>query len=110
MKKNNNGINQFTPEQEEIRMRVVDAELKARYWKAQYEVKMYTIQADKMDQEYQDIVERQRKADLELREMWKKQMEENLKQGITMEQAPDSPEITIEENETQSQDSTDISG
>jgi hypothetical protein len=38
-----NGVTKLTEEQERMRMDVVDLELKARYWKAQYEIRDYTL-------------------------------------------------------------------
>lgn len=47
--KNNNIL---TPEQEQMRLQVVDLELKARYWKAQYDIRHYTLESEKLQESY----------------------------------------------------------
>jgi len=52
MNKKTNGVNTLSQDQENMRMQVVDLELKARYWKAQYEIRQFTLEAEKIQPEY----------------------------------------------------------
>ncbi len=53
---NKTGINQLTPEQEQMRMQVVDLEMKARYWKAQFEIRNYTLESEKLQKPYDEFL------------------------------------------------------
>ena len=55
-KKQANGVNTLNEQQEEMRMKVVDLEIKARYWKAQWEIKHYTLEGVKLDPAYEEYV------------------------------------------------------
>lgn len=57
-KKINNG--QLNSEQENMRLQVIDLELKARYWKAQFEIRHYTLQAESIQPEYDKYMEEQK--------------------------------------------------
>lgn len=54
MKKNQQNI--LTEDMERMRQTVVDLELKARYWKANYELKKYTIEDSKLTEEYAQLI------------------------------------------------------
>lgn len=58
--KNKNGNpNILTEDQEHMRSQVVDLELKARYWKAQYDIRHYTLEAEKIQPEYNEFLKRE---------------------------------------------------
>lgn len=54
MSKKTNGVNQLTPSQEEMRMTVVEYELKARYWEAMWKVRYYTLECEKLNPAYEE--------------------------------------------------------
>lgn len=53
-------------ETELMREQVIDLELKARYWKAQHDIRFYTLEAEKLQPEYDEYVEKQRQQREEL--------------------------------------------
>lgn len=57
MKPSANGTTNLTEESERMRLEVVDLELKARYWKAQHDIRFYTLAAEKIQPEYDKYVE-----------------------------------------------------
>src|SRR5687767_15563663 len=70
-----NGANELTPEQEELRMRVVESELTARYWKAQHDIRFYTLGWNNLQEPYLELIEKQQKNAEEMREQVKKNIE-----------------------------------
>ena len=65
---------QMPSAQEEMRQQVIELELKARYWKAQYDIRQYTLAAEKIQPEYDEYLEKQK----EQRDEMIKQMQEEL--------------------------------
>lgn len=51
----------LTPEQEEKRKEIVDLELKARYWRAQFDIRFYTLESEKLQKDYDSYLDAQRK-------------------------------------------------
>lgn len=85
-----NGIlNPLSDQQEQMRLAVVELELKARYWKAMYDIRHYTLEAEKLQSDYDTHVEIQRKKEEELRQ----QMQEQLKK---LQEAEGTGKGTIE--------------
>lgn len=74
MKTKTNGVNQLTPDQETMRMQVVDLELKARYWKAQYEIRHYTLQAERVQPDYDAYLEDQKAKQEEMMKQFQEQL------------------------------------
>ena len=74
MKTKTNGVNQLTPDQETMRMQVVDLELKARYWKAQYEIRHYTLQAEREQPDYDAYLEDQKAKQEEMMKQFQEQL------------------------------------
>lgn len=58
MKKTDKKDNILTPEQEAMRLQVVDLELKARYWKAQYDIRHYTLESEKLQPDYDAFIQK----------------------------------------------------
>lgn len=58
--KKTNGVTALSPDLEAVRQQIVVDELKARHWRAQYEVAYYHIQFDKILPEYEALLERQK--------------------------------------------------
>jgi|SRR5688572_17694433 len=69
-----------------MRERVIGVELQARFWKAQYDVRLYTLEAEKLQPAYLEYLKEQQKVTDELN----KQYEDNL------EKLKANPELTIE--------------
>ena len=71
-----NGVqNILTPSQEQMRSEVVDLELKARYWKAQYDIRHYTLQAEEIQAPYNAYLEEQRKLNEELQKKYQESID-----------------------------------
>lgn len=45
-----------------MRMQVVDLELKARFWKAQYEIRHYTLESERLGPQYDAFLNTSREA------------------------------------------------
>lgn len=89
MTKTNGNTNILTKEQEEQRKQIVDLELKARYWEAQWKVRFYTLESEKLQEEYDNFLEAQRKQQEEafarLKEEIEKMQAEKGEEGIKEE-------------------------
>jgi hypothetical protein len=68
--------------QQEMRSQVIDLELKARYWKAQYELRYYTLKSNEVEPEYSAYIKKQAEENARLQEEYIKQMEANKEAGI----------------------------
>lgn len=68
--------------QQEMRSQVLDLELKARYWKAQYELRYFTLKANEVEPEYSAYIKKQAEENAKLQEEYIKQMEANKEAGI----------------------------
>lgn len=84
-------MSKLTDEQEKMRMQVVDLELKARYWKAQFEIRHFTLEAEKIQPLYEEYLAAE-KAKQE--EMMKKFQEQLLATELLAEKG----EVQIEED------------
>jgi len=60
LKTANGNPNILTEDQEHMRLQVVDLELKARYWEAQWKIRFYTLEAEKMQPEYNEWLEKEK--------------------------------------------------
>ena len=49
--------NILTEDQEQMRLQVVDLELKARYWEAQWKIRFYTLEAEGLQKSYDEFLE-----------------------------------------------------
>lgn len=67
MKKN--GVNELEQGLEQMRMTVVEYELKARYWKAQADIREYTLKYDAMEEQYNEYVSKRQQNLEELKKM-----------------------------------------
>ena len=78
--------NILTSEQEAMRLQVVDLELKARYWKSQFEIRNYTLASEELQPKYDEFLTTSR---------------DNLTKAIEAAQKnPDTvPELNIEAKE-----------
>ena len=73
MKKN--GVNQLEEGMEQMRMTVVEMELKARYWKAQVDIREETLRYDAMEDQYNEYIEKRQKSLEALKEELQKETE-----------------------------------
>lgn len=60
MKTENKNI--LTPEQEAMRLQVVDLELKARYWKAQHDIRHFTLASEALQPQYDEFLKTSRES------------------------------------------------
>lgn len=76
MNKKNGNVDILDNQQQRMRETVVDLELKARYWKAQYEIKQYTLLGRDVEEDYNTYVkaeqEKAEKAQAEFMEQLEK--------------------------------------
>lgn len=63
-------------ERKNLEQQVEDLELKARYWKAQLEIRQFTLEAEKLQPDYDLYMEEQRKKNEELRAKYEEAMKE----------------------------------
>ena len=56
----NGNPNILNQDQEIMRLQVVDLELKARYWEAQWKIRYFTLEAEKLQPDYNDFLEREK--------------------------------------------------
>jgi hypothetical protein len=52
-------VSKMTEEQEMMRLQVVDLELKARYWKAQHDIRYFTLAAEGLQEDYEKYLNEQ---------------------------------------------------
>lgn len=71
MKKNQNFL---TDELEQMRLTVVELELKARYWKAQADIRQETLRYDSLEDAYNEYIVKRQKSVEELQNLMKEQM------------------------------------
>jgi len=57
--KANGAVSKMTEEQEMMRLQVIDLELKARYWKAQHDIRYFTLAAEGLQEEYEKYLQDQ---------------------------------------------------
>jgi len=74
-KKVNGNANILNEDQERMRAEVVDLELKARYWKAQHDIRFYTLAAEKIQPEYDAYLEEQKKKREEMEKAFLEQLQ-----------------------------------
>lgn len=85
----NKEINQAIQAQKRMKADTQDLELKARYWKAQWEIRYYTLEAEKLQPDYDEYIKiQQEKNELAYKEYMER-----------MEQLKNSPEVEVEETE-----------
>jgi hypothetical protein len=70
-----NGVTQLDDKMENMRLTVIDLELKARFWRAQAEIKRYTLEHAELEPKYQEYI----KAEQDKADALKKEYDENLK-------------------------------
>lgn len=66
----------------EMRNQVIELELKARYWKAQFELRYYTLEANKIAPEYESHLKAEAEKNQKLQEEYLAQMEKNKEAGV----------------------------
>lgn len=94
----NNGLAELEEQMEQSRLQVVDLELKARYWKAQYEIRHYTLLGEGLQDEYDKFIESQKVKNEELRQKMIEQIEKTRQEMVEKGEIPDN--ITPVEPET----------
>lgn len=74
-KRVNGNTNVLTEDQEQMRLQVVDLELKARYWEAQWKIRYFTLESEKLQSEYDEFVVRQKQQQEEALKRFQEQIE-----------------------------------
>ena len=95
-KQKTNGIAQLDDATERMRLQVVQLELRARYWKAQYEIKQYMLSDKELKDDYDKYMEEIMEQEKKNLEALQEQMKVNQDNGITVE-----PVVEGEINEPQ---------
>lgn len=67
---------QMKKERKNMELQVEDLELKARYWKAQFDIRHYTLEAEKLQVPYDEYMTEQRKKSEELQKKFEEQLKE----------------------------------
>lgn len=62
-KKETNGVKALREDLEQMRMGVVELELKARYWKATHDIRFYTLESEKLKEAYDEHVQKSLEAE-----------------------------------------------
>jgi hypothetical protein len=92
--KANGAVSKMTEEQEMMRLQVIDLELKARYWKAQHDIRYFTLAAEGLQGEYEAYLKEQEAKRNEALENLQKEIEK-----INAQEQSNLDEIkNIEEN------------
>jgi len=86
----NNGTTSFDEQMEQTRMQVVELEYKARYWKAQYEIRHYTLLGEGLQKEYDKYIEAQKVKNEELRAKMIEQIEKTRLEMVEKGEIPDN--------------------
>jgi flagellar biosynthesis/type III secretory pathway protein FliH len=84
----NGNPNILNEDQEVMRAQVVDLELKARYWEAQWKIRYFTLEAEKIQPEYEEFLDAQRQKQEEALKRFQEQiakMNEEAKQKSEQE-------------------------
>jgi hypothetical protein len=90
---------EWEKEMEDQRMKVQEIEMKARFWKAQYDIRYYTLQAEILQPEYDKYITAQKlknkQAELEFEEMLKsmKLQGAEVDHTVTQEDLDNNPEL-----------------
>lgn len=74
----------LTEEQEMMRSQVIDLELKARYWKAQHDIRYFTLAAEGLQEEYEKYLQEQEVKRNEAIEKLQKELEKLNKEQETI--------------------------
>lgn len=69
------GTAQLPDGTEQRRLEAIELEIKARYWKAQYDIRYYTLEAEKIQPAYDEWLKNQR----EKQEKAQQELQENIK-------------------------------
>lgn len=51
--------NELPSQMEAMRIQVIDLELKARYWKAQHDIKYYVLESEKLVEPYEEHIKKE---------------------------------------------------
>lgn len=99
-KPNTMTANVLTEEQQVLRNQVIEVELKARYWEAQWKVKHFTLQSSKLDEEYSAFLQAEREKEQKAREAYQefvKKMQEQNDITPALSVVPSNPENELQQ-------------
>src|SRR6478736_4823701 len=92
----NGNKNILNKDQEQQRLQIVDLELKARYWEAQWKIRFYTLESEKLQTEYDSYIAEQQVKQQEMIKRFQEQIEEMNKKA--QEEAAAKEAIKVVEN------------
>jgi len=98
MNKVNGNQNILSKEQEHQRLQIVDLELKARYWEAQWKIRFYTLEAEKLQPDYDAYIADQQIKQQEMMKRFQEQIEEMNKKAQEEAKAKEDARV-LEANE-----------
>jgi hypothetical protein len=98
-KQQKNGTNQLDAQMEQMRMQVVQLELRARYWKAQYDIKQYMLADRDLKEDYEAYMTELVAEETKKLEDLKQHIAENEDKGLAIE--PVTQEEPVNESEQQ---------
>lgn len=81
-----NGVNTLPEPLEQLRMQVVELELKARFWKANFEIRQYSLGFDSLTEKYSEFVAKQQQIDEAARAQFADKVKELQELGATVDQ------------------------
>lgn len=83
---------------EQNRLQVIDLEMKARFWRAQWEIRYYTLKAEKLQPEYDEWAIGQTKKNEEAQKRFEEQMQKLQESGAEVNvngQAVEETELNV---------------
>lgn len=80
-----NGVNALSEQLEQLRMQVVELELKARFWKANFEIRQYSLGFDSLTEKYSEFIAKQQQIDEAVRTQFADKVKELQELGATVE-------------------------
>lgn len=90
----NGNKNVLNEDQEYMRLQVIDLELKARYWEAQWKIRFYTLEAETLQSPYNEFLEKEKaKQEVAMRK-FQEQIDAMNKEAGNI--PPPSPQDTVE--------------
>lgn len=83
--KKKNGAAQLPDAAERMRLEVVELELRARYWKAQYEIREYTLKSEEIQPKYDEWMAAQKVKNEEAQARFEESLKELQKNGANIQ-------------------------
>jgi hypothetical protein len=69
-----------------VKQDLEEVETKARYWKAEYEIRHYTLEAEKLEEEYNEWMKKKAEQRAQLQKDFEAQQIKNAEAGVQIEE------------------------